>query len=160
MRAFQVIIAIFGVLLVVILLIRGLTTGIELPMVVFYVIIEIVFWVGYAVMGWYKAWITDATLWTEMRRVTYAFGALSKTLRNWYMVALVCNVIMFLYLMFISLSALPMPSEARTAIFLTALGGLVLNTATGWYWREFFGAFTAHATATPAANTTTNPASL
>ena len=160
LRAFQVILAIFGILIIAFLLLKGLTTGMGLPIVVFYIFLEIIFWAGYAVMGWYKAWITDATLWAETRRVTYAFGALSKTLRSWYMVALICNVIIFSYLIFISLSALPMPSEARTTIFLTALGGLVLSTATGWYWREFFGAFTAHATATPAPNTPTSPASL
>jgi hypothetical protein len=121
-------------------------------LIVLAIILGLIVWAAYVSIGWYKSWVADATTWVETRRITYAFESLAKTLQNWYMASLVLSGIGALVLVFTILPALPLLGMTG---LISGLGVVIL-----WYWREFFGAFTAHATATPPPSTATNPAGL
>jgi hypothetical protein len=160
MTASQVILVIAGILGVIGLLIVGLGSGLGFILILIAILLGLVIWAGYMVIGWYKTWVADATTWVETQRVTYDFESLTKTLQNWYMASLVLSGISALVVVFSSLQALPILGTSGLISILLSLVSGVFGCIGLWYWREFFGTFTAHATATPAPNTATNPASL
>jgi hypothetical protein len=160
MTASQVLLVITGVLGVIGLMIAGLSSGLGFLLVVLAIILGLIFWAAYVSIGWYKSWVADATTWVETRRITYAFESLAKTLQNWYMAGLVLSGISALVLVFTILPALPLLGMTGLISLLISLVSIGLGVVILWYWREFFGTFTAHATATPAPITATNPAGL
>ncbi len=117
-------------------------------------------WLAYVVIEYWRRWIADSTAWVESQHASSTLAPLGKTLRNWFMALLIFYVIDAVRNVVSPPASSTLSGTTGFVALILSLIGSVLSVAVTWYWREFFGAFTAHATATPAPSTSTNPASL